>query len=139
MESKTRARYFVLRSLVKKTILALMFCSSAHAGSTDLSVYYDPNRSLNIFELSHYHRPTEKIEIYGFLESYKNSSLGFPQEKQVVFGKTWIMHSVTDRVSVGLEIEHGINNAGMFTTNKKFEQDRLFVLPKIGVKISLEK
>ena len=116
-----------------------MFCSSAYAGSTDLSVYYDPNRNLNIFELSHYHRPTEKIEIYGFLESYKNSSLGFPQEKQVVFGKTWIMHSVTDRVSVGLEIEHGINNAGMFTTSRKFEQDRLFVLPKIGVKISLEK
>jgi len=42
-------------------------------------------------------------------------------------------------VSVGLEIEHGVNNAGMFTTSRKFEQDRLFVLPKIGVKINLEK
>jgi hypothetical protein len=124
---------------MKKFALALMFCSSAYAGSTDLSIYYDPNRSLNIYELSHYHRPTEKIEVYGFLETYKNSSLAFPQDKQVLFGKTWIMHSVSDRVSVGLEIEHGINNAGMYTTNRKFEQDKLFILPKIGIKINLEK
>jgi hypothetical protein len=124
---------------MKKLALALMCCSSAYAGSTDLSVYYDPNRSLNIYELSHYHRPTEKIEVYGFLETYKNSSLAFPQDKQVLFGKTWIMHSVSDRVSVGLEIEHGINNAGMFTTSRKFEQDKLFILPKIGIKINLEK
>jgi len=124
---------------MKKFALALMFCSSAYAGSTDLSVYYDPNRSLNIYELSHYHRPTEKIEVYGFLETYKNSSLAFPQDKQVLFGKTWIMHSVSDRVSVGLEIEHGINNAGMYTISRKFEQDKLFILPKIGIKINLEK
>jgi hypothetical protein len=124
---------------MKKFALALMFCSSAYAGSTDLSVYYDPNRSLNIYELSHYHRPTEKIEVYGFLETYKNSSLAFPQDKQVLFGKTWIMHSVSDRVSVGLEIEHGINNAGMYTTSRKFEQEKLFILPKIGIKINLEK
>ena len=123
---------------MKKLILSLLLSSSAYA-QTDLSVYYDPNRRLNIFELSHYHRPTDKLEVYGFLESYKNSSLGFPQDKQVLFGKTWIMHSVTNGVSVGLEIEHGINNAGMFTTSKKFEQDRLFILPKIGVKINLEK
>jgi len=122
---------------MKKLIFLLLFSSSAYA-DTDLSIFFDPNRNLNIVELSHFHKPSEKIEIYGFLESYKNSGLGFPQEKVVVFGKTRAMYNVTKKFSVGVEVEHGVNNAGMFSTSRKFEQDRLFLLPKIGIKINLE-
>jgi hypothetical protein len=122
---------------MKKLIFLLFFSSSAYA-DTDLSIFFDPNRNLNIVELSHYHKPSEKTEVYGFLESYKNSGLGFPQEKVVIFGKTWAMYNVTKKFSVGVEVEHGVNNAGMFSTSRKFEQDKLFLLPKIGIKINLE-
>jgi hypothetical protein len=121
---------------MKKLLLALAFSSSAHADA-NVAVYFDPNRNLNIFEVSHFHKLNDKVDIYGFNEVYKNNNLGFPQEKVVWFGKTWAMYNINKDLSVGFEIEHGINNAGMFTTSRPFQQDRFFLLPKIGVKYKL--
>jgi hypothetical protein len=138
----TRGRWTLVRRILnerfvmKKLLLALAFSSSAHAGS-DVAVYFDPNRNLNIFEVSHFHKVTDKIDIYGFNEVYKNNNLGFPQEKIVWFGKTWAMYNLNKDLSIGLEIEHGVNNAGMFTTSRPFQQDRFFLLPKVGIKYKL--
>lgn len=120
---------------MKKLLLLLCLCSSAHAG-TDVAVFNDPNRNLNILEQSFFYK-TKYFDFYGFNEFYKNENLGFPQHKNVWFGKTWVMHNVSETWSVGLEIEHGRNNAGMYTTHQSFQQDKVFVLPKVGVKYKL--
>ena len=120
---------------MKKLLLLLCLCSSAHAG-TDVALFKDPNRNLNILEHSFFYK-TKYLDFYGFNEFYRNEDLGFPQNKNVWFGKTWFMHNISDKWSIGFEIEHGRNNAGMFTTNQPFQQDKVFVLPKVGVKYKL--
>jgi hypothetical protein len=122
---------------MKKLLVALAFCSTAQAG-TDFSVFHDPNRKLNIAEISYFYK-VKGFDVYGFNEFYNNGDLGFPKDKNVLFGKTWVMKDVSERWAVGLEIEHGINNAGMYTRDRPFEADKTFILPKIGFRVKLDK
>ena len=121
---------------MKKLLIGLVFCSTAQAG-TDFSVFYDPNRKLNIAEISYFYK-VNGLDVYGFNEFYNNGDLGFPKNKNVLFGKTWIMKNVSEKWAIGLEIEHGVNNAGMYTRNQPFETNKAFVLPKIGFRVKLD-
>lgn len=121
---------------MKKLLPLLLFSANAYAG-TDIALFHDPNRQLNILEMSYFYK-TKYFDFYGFNEFYRNDTLGFPQNKDVWFGKTWLMHNASDKWSFGFEIEHGRNNAGMYTTNQPFQQDKIFVLPKVGIKYKLD-
>lgn len=98
-----------------------------------LSAFYDIERRLTIVEQNWFVPLGDKWSAYGFNELYREPAQGFPPNSNVWFGKTWVMREVTPTVKVGLEIEHGYNNAGMWTRERPFQQDQFRFLPKVGV------
>jgi hypothetical protein len=120
-----------------KKFLTLLLLSTPAFGGTEIAAFYDPNRQLGILEHSFFYK-SRHVDVYGFNEFYRNDSRGFPRNENVWFGKTWVMHNVSSRWSVGLEIEHGRNNAGMYAVSRPFTPDKMFVLPKVGFKLKLD-
>lgn len=117
---------------MKKLAMALvLFSSTAFAGNT-VSLFYDTERRLTIAEHNWYHQFDQNWSAYGFNEFYRNPEQGFPAVKPVWFGKTWIMREVAKDISIGVELEHGYNNAGMYSRTRPFEIDKPRVIPKVG-------
>jgi hypothetical protein len=118
---------------MKKTIAVFLLSTGiAQAGNT-VGVFYDTERQLMIAEHNWFHKINDHWSAYGFNEAYRTPEQGFPAERSVFFGKSWVMREVAKDVSVGVEIEHGYNNAGMYSRSRPFEQDKFRAIPKIGV------
>lgn len=123
---------------MKRLVAVSLLCIApvlARADAT-LGAFYDPERRLTIGELNWFSKQGQWAA-FGFLEAYRNPTEGFPPESNVLFGKTWVMREVTKSLSLGVELEHGYNNAGMWTRNKPFEQDQFRVIPKFGASFRL--
>lgn len=101
--------------------------------STTLGAFYDPERAIWIFEHSWFYPIGDKWKAFGFNEFYHEPASGFPQNSNVWFGKTWIMREYDHGLSVGVELEHGYNNGGMWTRGEPFRPSRVILIPKIGV------
>jgi hypothetical protein len=124
---------------VRVLLAGLMLLASFSAKAEfSLAAFYDPNRQTGIFEHNWFKPLNDKWYAAGFNEFYYLPEEGFPQESWVWFGKTWIGYKVTGDVSLMLELEHGYNNAGMYSVSKPFKADEFRVLPKIGVGIKFK-
>lgn len=119
-------------------IYIALFIPSVAMADLSLGAFYDPLRGLTIAEANWYSRLGSSWSAYGFVEAYRTPEQGFPPEKNVFFGKTWLMYDLTKKVSVGMEIEHGYNNAGMYSRSRPFQPDEFRVIPKFGASIKLQ-
>lgn len=117
-------------------MVILLFSTSAMADNT-IGGFYDAERRLWIGEHNWFVPLGGAWKAFGFNEIYRLPAEGFPSEKNVWFGKTWIMREVSPSLSIGVEIEHGYNNAGMFKRSDPFKQDQFRVIPKIGLQWKL--
>ncbi len=119
---------------MKRLLVVLALATPAHADT--LSAYYDPMRQLAIVEHSWF-QPFGAWHAYGFTETYRLPAEGYPAESNVIFGKAYLMREVAPKVRVGLEVEYGRNNAGMWTRGMPFEPGQWRVIPKLGVSIEV--
>ncbi len=124
---------------MKKLAAALSMIILAPLARADATVgaFYDVDRRLAIAELNWFQKQGQ-WSAFGFLEAYRLPAEGFPPNSDVLFGKTWVMRDVTKSLSLGMEIEHGYNNAGMWTRARPFEQDQFRVIPKFGAQWRLQ-
>lgn len=119
---------------MKALLVALLLPLNAMADS--VGVFYDHARRLAIAEFNWFHAK-DSFRFYGFTEAYRLPAEGFPAESNVIFGKAWLTKEVAPKVHVGLEIEYGRNNAGMWTQGKPFQPNQWRAIPKIGVSVEL--
>jgi len=117
---------------MKRLVFTLALLSSTAQAGNSVGLFYDTERQLMIAEHNWFHKINDHWSAYGFNEAYRNPEQGFPAERNVLFGKSWIMREVAKDVSVGVEIEHGYNNAGMYSRSRPFEQDKFRAIPKVG-------
>ena len=127
-------------SLLAKMSFGLLFCvfSSVAVASTTIGAFYDPERAIWIFEHSWFYPIGDKWKAFGFNEFYREPTSGFPQNSNVWFGKTWITRDVGHGLSLGVELEHGYNNGGMWTRSDPFRPSKLIVIPKIGIQWKID-
>ena len=123
-----------MRMLIAAATLVL--CAPAKADIT-VGAFYDTQRQLPIAEANWYFRDS-KFAAYGFLEAYQNPQQGYPPDKNVAFGKTWFMYDLSKEFAVGVELEYGYNNAGMYSRSRPFQPDQFRLIPKIGVSIKVQ-
>lgn len=123
--------------MIRALAVVLLLAASAARADQTLGAFYDPARQLPIFEHNWFKDVGGGWRAFGFNEFYHEPNQGFPPNSNVLFGKTWLMRSLSRDVSVGAELEHGYNNAGMWTSGHPFKQDQFRVIPKFGVQIRL--
>lgn len=119
---------------MSRLIAVLLFLVSTRAGA-DMTVgaFYDVERRIAILEQTWFVPIGGKWSAFGFNEFYREPQQGYPAESNVWFGKSWVMRDITPSLKAGIEVEHGYNNAGMWTRNRPFEPNQARFLPKFGV------
>ncbi len=124
-----------------KKVAAVMVClciTGSSLAEVSVGSFYDIERRLVILEHNWFSKLNDQWSVYGFNEAYRNPQEGFPPGKNVLFGKSWLMRDVGSGLSIGIELEHGYNNAGMYSRSRAFAPDTFRVLPKLGISVRLQ-
>ncbi len=119
-----------------KRLLLVAALAATPVMADTAGVFYDPMRRLSIAEYNWF-EPMGAWKTYGFIEAYRLPAEGFPSNSTVVFGKAWLMRDVAKNVSVGMELEFGRNNAGMWTQERPFQPNQWRAIPKLGVSMTV--
>lgn len=75
-----------------------------------------------------------KLEISGFVDVWSTSEDAYPSKKIVILSEPQFWLKVTPAISIGGEVEISRNFSGAWSKNRSFNQDKLFVLPTLGLK-----
>jgi hypothetical protein len=115
----------------------LVFVSTSLAQFGGISAHWDIFKQTPIVTFI-YQQPIGDFFLNGFVDFYPTPNvpdLVFPANKSLVFSKHWLAYPITKNLSFSTEIQvmYNVPDAWGRSPRFQFRQDKLYVMPKIGV------
>lgn len=134
---RTRLRHAVAAA----ALLACLAPGQAHGQDLWLTAHYDVARDAPITSAV-YQAPLGPFYANGFVEVWRNTSVGYPASEWVLFSKHWVQYPLTRRLSLSLELEVLKNRPGVdFKWPERItyvpDRPKLHLTPKIGASIKI--
>lgn len=123
-----------------RIIFVLMLFVGVSYSQGIVTAHYDIKKESIIYGFVYQRPVSESIFLNGFVDVWKNPnepSLAYPANKWVVQSKHWASYSISRFLSLSVEANIMYNLADAWSYGSPFQQDVVYVFPKIGMQYKL--